>query len=171
MPVRARTVVLIALVALLVGSAVAAQEPLRFAARLSGDEEVPPNKTEAAGSAELRVNADRTAIRFKLEARRVEDALAVAGAHIHCAPPGANGPVVAFLAGQVAGGFDGSFKVSGTLSDANIVNSVCGPSISALAESMTAGMTYVNVHSAAFPGGLIRGQLVPEWVRDEEEDD
>ncbi len=166
---RPRIAVLLGLLALLVSTAAAAQQRQHFEATLSGSEEVPPNMSEATGRAELRVSADRATIRFRLEARHVEDALAIAGAHVHCAPPGVNGPVVAFLAGQVAGGFDGRFTTSGTLTDANLVNTSCGATIAALAESMASGMTYVNVHSTAYPGGLIRGQLVLEG-EDEEAD-
>ncbi len=100
-------------------------------------------------------------IEFKLDIRNADGILGAAGAHIHCAPGGANGPVVAFLAGVVPGGFDGKVKLDATLTAANIVNPACGADIALLAESMRAGDTYVNVHSIDFPGGEVRGQIRP----------
>lgn len=131
----------------------------RFGARLTGEQEVPPVETETTGRARLRVNQDRTEIQFHLEVRRAVDVFAVAGAHIHCAPPGENGPVILFLAGAVPGGLDGRVRAAGTLSDANIVDTSCGSTISEIVDSMLAGNTYVNVHSAAHPGGVVRGQI------------
>lgn len=87
------------------------------------------------------------------------DILGVAGAHIHCAPAGANGPVVAFLAAPVPGGFDGKVDVGATLTNANIINPACGATVAELLDAMAAGDTYVNVHSPAFPGGEVRGQI------------
>jgi hypothetical protein len=63
------------------------------------------------------------------------------------------------LAGPVPGGFDGKVRVQGTLTDANIVNTACGSTISEIVDSMLAGNAYVNVHSAANPGGEVRGQI------------
>ncbi len=73
-------------------------------------------------------------------------------AHIHAAPPGVNGGVILPLTIPI-GVTAGTISGGGTISLANVAN-------------MLAGNTYVNVHSAAFPGGEIRGQIravpVPE---------
>lgn len=74
----------------------------------------------------------------------------VTAAHIHGpALPGFNGPVILPL--TTSGG------TSGTL---NGVGTYTGPQIT----DLLAGKHYVNVHSTAFPGGEIRGQItvVPE---------
>lgn len=134
-------------------------EDAEFKAELSGDEEVPPVETDASGEAKFVVNADETAISFELEIEDATDILGAAGAHIHCAPAGENGPVVVFLAGAVPGGFDGDVKLKATLTAANIVNDACGSTITELVQSMRDGNTYVNVHSPAHPGGEIRGQI------------
>jgi len=130
-----------------------------FKAALSGANEVPAVTTRASGKAEFEVNSDLTKIEFELELRNATNILGAAGAHIHCAPAGANGPIVAFLASPVTGGFNGKVEIQATLTDANIVNPACGTTIAALVQSMKDGMTYVNAHSPAFPAGEIRGQI------------
>jgi len=128
-----------------------------FRAELSGAAEVPPVETDTSGEAKFIVRGD--SIDFELEIVNADNILGVAGAHIHCAPAGENGPVVAFLAGEVPGGFDGTVEVKATLTEANIVDDACGADLGELLESMRSGDTYVNVHSPAHPGGEVRGQI------------
>ena len=99
-------------------------------------------------------------MKFTLRLSRAEGVLAVAGAHIHCAPAGENGPVVVFLAGSVPpAGFDGKVSVTATVTDSNIINFACGATLEELVQSMRDGGTYVNVHSTGHPGGEVRGQI------------
>ncbi|MFO1459033.1 MAG: CHRD domain-containing protein [Verrucomicrobiota bacterium] len=75
------------------------------------------------------------------------------GSHIHLGAPGENGPVLVDLASIhiPVGPRSGIYSGNVTLSQA--------------AESaLFAGNLYMNIHSTAFPGGEIRGQLtvVPE---------
>lgn len=129
-----------------------------FKAELSGAAEVPPVETDTAGEAKFIVRGD--AIDFELEIVDADAILGAAGAHIHCAPAGENGPVVAFLAGAVSGGFDGTVEVKATLTAANIdAEAGCGATVAELVESMLSGDTYVNVHSPDHPGGEVRGQI------------
>lgn len=129
-----------------------------FAADLRGRNEVPnPVRTRTTGEASFEL--DRRGLHFELEIHRAVGVFGAAGAHIHCAPEGQNGPVVVFLAGVVPGGLNGDVEVSGTLTDANIVNPACGATLGELAASMREGQTYVNVHSARNPAGEIRGQI------------
>lgn len=135
------------------------QSALNFRVVLTGDEEVPPVETDTTGTALLQVNRERTEIRFRLDIRNADAILGEVGAHLHCAPVGVNGPVVAFLAGIVPGGFDGTVRMEATLTDSNIINEHCGETIQELVESMLDGSVYVNVHSIDNPGGEIRGQV------------
>jgi hypothetical protein len=130
-----------------------------FKAVLTGANEVPPVDTDTSGKAEFEVNRDQTKIKFELKIRNATKILGVAGAHIHCAPEGVNGPIVAFLAGPVTGGFDGKVEIEATLTAENITNTACGATIADLVQSMRDGDTYVNAHSPAFPGGEVRGQI------------
>jgi hypothetical protein len=129
-----------------------------FKAELSGANEVPPVETETTGKAKFVVRG--SSIHFELEVDDAENVFGAAGAHIHCAPAGENGPVVAFLAGAVPGGLDGSVEVEATLTAANITDPACGADIAGLVKSMRAGRTYVNVHSTEHPTGVARGQIV-----------
>lgn len=138
------------------------QGTLEFKAELSGAEEVPPVSTAATGEVKLKVNDAQTEIAFELEIENATNILGAAGAHLHCAPRGANGPVVAFLAGVIPGGFDGKVEVKAVLTEANITSPACGTTIAALVQSMQNGQVYANAHSPAFPGGEIRGQVEPD---------
>jgi len=129
-----------------------------FRAELSGDQEVPPVVVNTYGEAKFIDNGDGT-VDFELELEDAENALGGPGAHIHCAPAGANGPVVVFLAGGSVPGFDGHLEIKGTFSEVSVVNDACGATIEALLESMANGQTYVNVHSTDFPPGAVRGQI------------
>ncbi len=138
-------------------------DSLEFKAKLLGDQEVPPVDSRVRGVVQFEVNKDHTMIDYKLEVRTREKEpvglLGAAGAHIHCAPVGENGPAVAFLGGVVSGGFEGKVEIKATLTDANIVNASCGATIQELVEAMRAGNTYANVHSVKNPSGEARGQI------------
>jgi len=163
--------ILVLVTLLAVASIGLAGQHRNFKAVLTGDEEVPvPVVTDTTGKAKFVVNRDLTEIRFKLEIKNAFDILGVAGAHIHCAPEGANGPVVAFLAGAIPpNGFAGKVKISAALTDGNILATMCGATIAELVDSMVNGLTYVNVHSSSNPGGEIRGQI--RLISDDNDDD
>lgn len=150
----------------LYAGSVGASSELEFEAELSGAQEVPPVDTRTKGEASFEVNEDYTKIEYTLKVKTRGESgvglLGAAGAHIHCAPAGQNGPVVAFLAGVVNGGLDGAVKISATLTGANIVNDACGATIADLVNSMSSGLTYVNVHSLANPSGEVRGQILSD---------
>lgn len=129
-----------------------------FKATLTGDQEVPAVITDTTGKAFLRLDKTQTELEFQLH---VNEGVRITQSHIHCAAVGVNGPVVVFLAGLHAAGLDidGKWVSNATITDTSIVNTACGATVSALAASMRAGNTYVNVHSVANPGGEIRGQV------------
>ncbi len=147
------------------GSAGASEE-LEFEAKLSGAQEVPPIETRVKGKASFEVDDDYTKIEYKIKIKNHGEVgvglLGAAGAHIHCAAAGQNGPLVAFLAGVVQGGLDGNVKFSASLTEDNIVNDACGATIVDLVNSMSSGLTYVNVHSLANPSGEVRGQILSD---------
>lgn len=137
----------------------------RFKAELTGTAEVPAVATETDGRAEVRVDDDREEAEFRI---RVDDGIAVTQSHLHCAPAGQNGPVIAFLFGLEPGGVnvDGDLA-RGELTDADILpaGATCTVpvhDIASLAHAMQAGIIYANVHTVAHPGGEIRGQLMDD---------
>jgi hypothetical protein len=140
-----------------------------FRAHLTGDQEVPPRETLAQGQANFFLSNDGTELRFRLNVANIENVVA---AHIHLAPPGVNGGVVAFLFGSVAPGggrFDGVLA-EGTITANDLINALAGHPLADLIEELEAGNAYVNVHTndgvapidtgaGDFPGGEIRGQI------------
>jgi hypothetical protein len=164
---RKLAIVTVSLLALLVLSSTAYGEEARsFEAELTGAQEVPAVTTETEGEITVRFNRERTEAKFRLI---VEDGVAVTMAHFHCAPAGVNGPVIAFLFGNVPGGFDVDGRLAKfTLTNANItaITANCVPTIGRqitnladLSQAMQEGLIYTNVHTVAHPGGEIRGQL------------
>jgi glucose/arabinose dehydrogenase len=132
-----------------------------FAAGLVGSQEVPPVASTGSAAATFVLNANGT-LSYELRATGpLED---VTQAHIHLGGRRQNGPVVAFLFGFIPEGVDfqaGDLIASGTLSDSNVIaRPGFVPSISNLVSRMRQGRTYANVHTIAFPGGEVRGQIV-----------
>lgn len=125
---------------------------------LRGENEVPPIDTNTRGRFLLHVDPDGVSAEYSLH---VTDGERITQAHLHCAPAGANGPVVVFLAGLHAQGWDvdGRWIGNATLTDANVVNPACGATLAEVLEQARIGNVYVNVHSVAQPAGVVRGQL------------
>lgn len=136
--------------------------PTRFAASLSGDQEVPPvigmpggTVALAAGTAAFAANAAETEIVYVVNVEGI-DAAEITQAHLHVAPAGENGPPVVFLTGARPI----TLPISGTLTDASILpNDVGVATIADLVAAMEAGNVYVNVHTMDHPDGEIRGQI------------
>src|SRR5262245_44207044 len=96
-----------------------------FRATLTGDQEVPPVVTNMSGKVKIEVSETETAAECTLT---VNEGVRVQQAHIHCAPVGANGPIVVFLAGFHPPGWDvdGKWISNATFTNRNIVNTACG---------------------------------------------
>ena len=136
-----------------------------FEAALTGDQEVPPVETDMRGDVEIEVENSRLDVELSIS-NNMHDIFA---AHIHCAPPGENGPVGVTL-------FMGSFtEESGVLIDRDITtpdaDNACGwMDIDDVVAAMESGNAYVNVHTTAESGGVpsgeIRGDLLPDEAND-----
>jgi len=155
------------LVALTAGGAAAASD--NFTAHLVGENEVPARDTRAQGQAIFQLSEDGTELHYRLIAANINNVIA---SHIHLAPAGVNGGVVASLYGSVpsGGGRSDGVLAEGTITAADLVGGLAGQPLSALVDAMRAGNTYVNVHTndgvgdvntgpGDFPGGEIRGQI------------
>lgn len=169
-----RLLVVLVLVLLATASTALAHDDgeLEFATRLSGDQEVPARVTKAKGEAEFSLSADGSQLHFKLKVEKINNVVA---AHIHLAPSGSNGAIVALLYGPMApnGGKIKGTIAEGTITAANLTGPLAGQPLSALIAAMQAGNTYVNVHTndgsdpantgpGDFPGGEVRGQIYAE---------
>lgn len=144
----------------LAGAGVATAKPRmqrNFRAHLSGDEVVPPVDTNAQGQALFQLSRGGTELHFKLTVANIDD---VIGAHIHKAPTGRNGGIVAFLFGKP---FTDPVTVNGTLAEgmitaSDVIGSIAGD-FGALLSAMRNGNAYVQVHTEAHIPGEIRGQI------------
>ena len=124
---------------------------------LSGDNEVPPVDTDAAGVASIEVNEEETALQYSLTVSAIDSVVA---AHIHLGGPDENGPVVAFLFDGPATSVQAASAIAeGTITRDDLINELEGEPFQALVDAMESGNAYVNVHTAANPAGEIRGQI------------
>jgi hypothetical protein len=113
-----------------------------FSANMSGSQEVPPNQT--AGSGDALVTLDTTKKQLSYTVTWFGLTGAATAAHFHGpASPGANAGVLIPIDGK---GPASPQTGTATLTDAQM-------------KDLESGMWYVNVHTAANPGGEIRGQL------------
>ena len=108
---------------------------------LDGKSEVPPNASPATGSADVEFDAASKKLSWKLTYSGLSGP--ATAAHFH-------GPAEAGKAAGVAVAIPNATSSpaegSATLTDAQVAD-------------LTAGKYYINVHTAANPGGEIRGQV------------
>jgi CHRD domain len=152
-----------AVMANLLAAPVANSQTERFSASLSGAEEVPPINTAGTGAFEMTIQ--QGTITFSLTFSDLSSPLSVA--HLHFAPSKVAGGVMIFLCGgggQPACPATTEGTITGTITAANVT----GPSAqgiapgdldSALEAVRNDGLAYVNMHTANFGGGEIRGQV------------
>jgi hypothetical protein len=108
---------------------------------LSGDQEIPPAATTGSGSGTITINDDKS-VSGKVTITGVK----VNVVHIHEAAAGKNGPIIIPLSQSAEGVW--VVPPDTRLTDAQF-------------ESYKAGNLYVNVHSDAYKGGEVRGQIRP----------
>jgi hypothetical protein len=141
-----------------ISSSYAQTIPSTFHAILEGDEEVPPVDSDAKGAAIFRTSNDGTELNYTLIVANIED---VTAAHIHLAPRGENGDIVAFLFDpeEPTEGRTNGVLAEGTITSEDLVGPLEGSTLSELIDEIEAGNTYVNVHTVEHPSGEIRGQI------------
>jgi hypothetical protein len=138
-----------------------AMDATNFRAHARGSEEVPPVDTRAQGQAVFQLSADGEALSYQLN---VANILNVLQAHIHQAPAGDPGPVVAWLypsgppATLIPGRSQGVLA-EGVITSADLVGPLEGMDLDDLLADLRSGNAYVNVHTTAYPPGEIRGQI------------
>jgi hypothetical protein len=119
--------------------ALAGAPTITYHALLSGTNEVPPNTTGFTGTATFTVNTTTFEVCVSTTTN-IPASDPIVGQHIHPGPAGVNGPIAIPFP---------SLNSCAASTGAVVANIVANP----------AGF-YYNVHTAAFPGGAIRGQLV-----------
>ncbi len=106
-----------------------------FYADIEGSQETPPVASGAGAWGSFRLSG--TNLSYEVHSHSI----VITGAHVHIGPPGTPGPILFPLAG-------GSSVFAGL-----------AVLTAADAATLRAEGLYVNLHSAAFPGGEIRGQI------------
>ncbi|MGA9948800.1 MAG: CHRD domain-containing protein [Xanthobacteraceae bacterium] len=132
--------------AVLLGSATPSRAaPINFKATLNGATEVPPNQTTGSGTVTASFDPATKELTWSGSFSGLTGP--ATAAHFHGpAEPGKNAGVAIWIS-EKGKTLDSPFKGSATLTDAQ-------------ASDLQAGLMYTNVHTAANPGGELRGQLV-----------
>ncbi|MFI5294658.1 MAG: CHRD domain-containing protein [Thermodesulfovibrionales bacterium] len=110
---------------------------------LSGAQEVPPVTTTATATANFAVNFDTGVVKGTIAFSGLTSA--ATEAHFHQAAAGVPGPVILALTGG-AGSTSGVWTISGTFTPADLA-------------ALRSDGLYLNIHSANFLNGEIRGQV------------
>jgi len=134
-----KRVQMVLLSALLLVSAAAFAQTANI--ELRGSNEVPATDSTASAVAHITVAADKS-VSGTIITKGIEGKMA----HIHSGAVGVNGPVIVALTKDGDNGW--AVPAGAKFTDEQYA-------------AYMAGSLYVNVHSAAHPGGEIRGQLAP----------
>ena len=127
--------------AILVAMGVGVASAVDVKVTLSGDEEVLPVTTSATGSGTITVAADQS-IAGTIKTTGIKGT----AAHIHLGAEGTNGEAIVPLTKDGENGW--TVGPGAKLQDAHY-------------QAFKDGNLYINVHSAAYPNGEIRGQIKP----------
>lgn len=132
-----------------------------YTATLDGKNEVPPVMTQASGFAEFWLSDDTTDLRYKLTVHNLQDVIM---AHLHLGAPGTNGEHIAWLyppepPEKEKPGLTNGILAEGTLTSANLIDTMQGQSIKDLVMKINQADIYVNVHTKPHPDGELRGTV------------
>lgn len=123
-------------------SMMAASNTTTLTGTLSGANEVPPVPTAGTGSAEATFNKETNVLTWKATYSGLSGP--VRAAHFHGpAAAGANAGIVVPLAGDLMSPLEGKATIT-----------------PAQAADLLAGKWYLNLHTAANPGGEVRAQMI-----------
>ena len=113
-------------------------EVLQFKATMDGKSESPPTDSAATATADIKIDTDAKTITWTTKSTGLTGA--ATAAHFHGpADPGANAKPEIDISKSIDQG-------TGPITDAQIAD-------------FSAGKIYVNIHTAKFPNGEIRGQV------------
>jgi hypothetical protein len=155
---------------------------INYNATLTGNQQVPPVKTNGIGTASFELLEDNKTLHYQIN---VLDVPKITGIHIHEGKAGENGDVIVNLYNPkenifqnenkienetklsqiesnsvtINGNTQNSLIASGTINNSDLKGPLLGKDISDLINLMQSKNTYVNVHSESYPDGEIRGQI------------
>lgn len=155
-------VLLVATAALLVlpvaGDAGRKPTPRSFVAKLSGRAEVPPNDSAATGRVTVKVSRAKRSLRVR---GRITGLSGLpSAAHIHLGRPGVDGPPILTIVGANVDDIFGEYSLLDRITRSDFTQAGNVQTFGQAVRAIRRGRTYVNVHTAKFPGGEVRGQVI-----------
>src|SRR5262249_21659176 len=145
--------------------------PRVFHAELNGAQEVPAISTMSTATFSAQLNAAEDMLTYELRYSALEGGPGPTAAHVHIGQPGVAGGVMFFLCG---GGPAPGTKpacpaapatVTGTVVASDVVavtaQGIAAGEFDEVIRAMRTGITYANIHDATWPGGEIRGVVIP----------
>jgi len=168
---RKRILIVAIAVALVAGAAFANAKNQRntFRTPIDGYQEIPTLSTTGHGLLALHIAPDGSSIGYALRYDALEGS--VVQAHLHLGRTAFNGGVMVFLCSNAAAPVPtppcpgpNSGSVSGTLEAADVIGGAATQGVAAgeldeVIAALRRGAAYVNVHTSAYPGGEIRGNI------------
>ena len=131
-----------------------------FTTHLKSENELADVVSQAQGQVIFHVSDDGNSIAYKLIVANINN---ITAAHIHCGDPTQNGPFVVFLFSGGRAGLVNGVLAEGTITEEDILTPtrLCTDldTMEELLALFRSGTAYVNVHTNAYPGGEIRGQI------------
>jgi CHRD domain-containing protein len=144
---------------LLQAGAASAQTSVIMRATLTGGEETPtPVLSGAVATAEVAIDPTNEEIAVQMHVFNLPTGSTAS--HIHIGPRGVSAPVVIDF--PIGRGVTGDFTLNFRVHDGPAFHARPEIGINTFADALQAisgGNAYVNIHTTAFPGGEIRGQL------------
>jgi len=164
---------LLGVLSLALAQASAYAAPVVYTARLSGPAESPPNASPGTGSTEVTLDLAAHTLHVQVQFAGLLGTTTASHIHACTATPGTGTAGVAttvptfpgFPLGVSSGSYDHTLNTLdvGTYNPAflNANGGTAASAETALSTCIAAGRAYLNVHSTVFPGGEIRGFLLP----------
>lgn len=138
---------------MLFGMTSLAQAQTEYTAQLSGTNEVPAIETSASGLVTATLNGDQLSIEGSFENLSSD----YAASHIHIGAAGENGGVLTALSADI-----NADNISGSYTASNNMFTLTAEQVDLLNNE---GL-YINIHSANFGSGELRGQLIANVTTD-----
>jgi CHRD domain len=120
---------------------------IAYAATLDGFQETPALTSPATGTGTFTLSADKTTLTYHI----THTVTGGSAAHIHLGAAGVAGSII-FPLTPFSADMTGTIALSSA--------GAAGPSPQSLVDALDKGLLYVNIHSAANPGGEVRGQIL-----------
>jgi CHRD domain len=139
-----------------------------ISAQMRGLGEVPPTNSQGRALLRAKISADNSTITFTLTWSGITGPPLFS--HIHFGPSKENGGVMVFFCGG-GGKPDCTQATSGTAKGMITANDITGPAaqgidpapdgqFSDVIRAILTNNAYANLHTAKFPGGEVRGQII-----------